>query len=168
MPGSAKGLVIALGLLSVGALQGGIAMLMDPYQPLGMTPVVLVNTPLDSFLLPGLFLLGMAAASLITLVGVALGRSNGRFSTVMGSDWRRPAALAVGVVLLIFELIELALIPFQPIMHPLLIVLALAIIGLGSAPSARVYLDGLRPRPTASALADTKDNEPVRSGHPTS
>lgn len=166
MPRSVKGLLIALGLLSVGALQGGIAMVMDPHQPLGMTPEVLASTPLDSFLLPGLFLLGMAAASLITLFGVARRESRGRLSTATGSDWRRPVAIAIGVVLLIFELIELVLIPFQPVMHPLLIALALTIIGLGSAPATRAYLDGLRPRPIASALGATKEREPVRSGHP--
>lgn len=118
-------------------------MVMDPYQPLGMTPDLLSNTPVDSFFLPGLFLLGMAVASILTLGGLAFGwdwRWARRIETSIGSRWPWPAALAIGVVLLAFEVLELALIPFHPVLHPALIGLALAIIGLASTPTVRRHL----------------------------
>lgn len=152
LPGSVKGLALALGLLVIGALQGGFAMVIDPSEPLGMTVEVLSKAPVDSFLLPGFFLLGMAVASMVTLVGLVFGwdwRWARRIETSIGSRWPWPAALAIGVVLLAFELLELVMVPFHPIMHPLLIGLALFIIGLASTPTARRHFEpGSHPRPT--------------------
>jgi hypothetical protein len=48
--------------------------------------------------------------------------------------------VAIGGVLLVFELIELFLIPFHPIMHPLLIAVSLAIIGLALTTSSQRHL----------------------------
>jgi len=159
LPGSVKGLALALGLLAIGALQGGVAMVIDPNEPLGMTLEVLSKAPVDSFLLPGLFLLGMAAASMVTLVGLIVGwdwRWARRIETSIGSRWPWPAALAIGVVLLAFELLELVMVPFHPILHPLLIGLALAIIGLASTPAARHHFEpgsDLRPTPVSRRAA---------------
>ena len=61
-----------MALLTIGALQGGIAMLMDPLQPLGMSVGYLEGTPIDDYVLPGLFLLGIAAVCLITIAGPLL------------------------------------------------------------------------------------------------
>lgn len=159
LPGSVKGLALALGMLAIGALQGGVAMVMDPKEPLGMTLEVLSDAPVDSFLLPGLFLLGMAVASIVTLVGLVFGwdwRWARRIETSLGARWPWLAALAIGVVLLVFEVLELVMIPFHPIMHPLLIGLALVIMGLASTPTARRYLEpetSLRPIPASTREA---------------
>jgi len=48
---------------------------------------------------------------------------------------------STGVVLLIFEIIELFLMPFHPVMHPLLIAWSLAIIWLPFTRSARQHLE---------------------------
>jgi hypothetical protein len=48
--------------------------------------------------------------------------------------------MAVGIVLLAFEIAELFLVPFHPVMHPLLIAGSLAIVILTSTRSARQYL----------------------------
>jgi hypothetical protein len=152
LPGSVKGLALALGLLAIGALQGGVAMVMDPNEPLGMTLEVLSDAPVDSYFLPGLFLLGMAAASIVTLGGLVFGwdwRWAHRIETSIGARWPWAAALAIGVILLVFEVLELVVIPFHPIMHPLLIGLALFIIGLASTPNARRHFEPeSHPRPT--------------------
>ena len=47
--------------------------------------------------------------------------------------------MSTGVVLLLFEIIELFLVPFHPVMHPLLIAGSLAIIGLPFTQSARQH-----------------------------
>jgi hypothetical protein len=146
---------LALGILAIGALQGGVAMVMDPNEPLGMSLEVLSNAPVDSFLLPGIFLLGMAAASTATLGGLLFGWDRPwarRIETSIGKQWFWPAALAIGVALLAFEVLELLMIPFHPIMHPLLIGLALVIIGLTSTSSARLYAQpGSLPGPSPSS-----------------
>lgn len=161
-PGSVKGLAIALGLLAIGALQGGLAMVMDPNQPLGMTLDVLSDAPVDNFFLPGLFLLGLAGASMVTLVGILFSwdwRWARRLETSIGSRWPWPAALAIGVVLLAFELLELVMIPFHPILHPILITLAAAIIGLGLTTPTRRFL---KPHPNpAYSRAGRPDRKPV-------
>jgi len=48
--------------------------------------------------------------------------------------------LATGTVLLVFEIIELFMVPFHPLMHPLLIASSLAIIWLAVTPSTRGHL----------------------------
>lgn len=127
------GLVSALCVLAIGALQGGIAMITNPTEPLGMTVEFLERTPVDTYLWPGMFLMAMAAASLVTSIGLMTGWHwgwAGRIEAVVGYRWPWLGSLAVGVVLLSFEVTELFFVPFHPMMHPLLIALSAAIIGL--------------------------------------
>jgi hypothetical protein len=136
-------LAVLLALLSIGAFQGGIAMLADPQTPLGMSVEWLEGTPVDDYFLPGLFFMGIAAASLITIPGLVFGwrwKWAAGIESRVGYRWPWIATLATGSVLLIFEIIELFLVPFHPIMHPLLIAGSLAIIALALSPSARRHL----------------------------
>ena len=118
-------------------------MVADPLEPLGMPVSYLDGTPIDDYVLPGLFLLGIAAACLITIAGL-LFRWDWNWAAPIekriGHRWPWLAALATGGVLLVFEIIELFLVPFHPVMHPLLIVGSLALIALVLTPSARSYL----------------------------
>lgn len=120
-------------------------MLADPLQPLGMSVSYLDGTPIDDYVLPGLFLLGIAAACLITIAGL-LFRWHWKWAAPierrMGYRWPWLAALTTGGVLLLFEIIELFVVPFHPVMHPLLIVGSLAIMALVMTPSARSHLKG--------------------------
>jgi hypothetical protein len=142
-PWSVITLSALLGVLVVGALQGGIAMIVDPLEPLGMPVSYLEGAPIDTYFWPGLFLLGIAAASLITIPGLLFhwrwAWAN-RIETAIGHRWPWLAVLAIGGVLLTFEIIELFIVPFHPIMHPLLIAGSMAIIGLVLTPSASGYL----------------------------
>lgn len=142
-PPTVIGLLVLLALLIVGALQGGIAMVADPLQPLGMTVDFLDRAPVHTYLWPGLFLLGIAAASTLTFVGILFGwrwRRAAAIEAKAGHRWPWLGALAIGAVLLLFEVIELFLVPFHPVMHPLLIAGSLALIGLPLTRSARAYL----------------------------
>ncbi|MBU1227018.1 MAG: hypothetical protein KJ698_07395 [Actinobacteria bacterium] len=54
--------------------------------------------------------------------------------------WPWIGAIAIGAVLLAFEVIELFIVPFHPVMHPLLIAWSAAIIGLAGTRPAGAYL----------------------------
>jgi hypothetical protein len=136
-------LAAILGVLTIGALQGGVAMVADPIGPLGMTLEYLDGTPIDDYFLPGLFLLGIAAACVVAIAGLIFGwkwRWASRIESTVGYRWPWLAAVAIGGLLLTFEIIELFVVPFHPIMHPLLIGVSLSILFLSMTPSARRYL----------------------------
>ncbi|HEY6634831.1 MAG TPA: hypothetical protein VI141_04375 [Acidimicrobiia bacterium] len=142
-PASVITLAVLLLLLAVGSIQGGLAMVLDPTEPLGMTTAYLEDTPIDDYVLPGVFLLSLAAASLLTVVGLIVRWDWAwahRVEKRIGYRWPWVGAIAIGALLLVFELIELFMVPFHPIMHPLLIAVSVAIIGLALSSSARAYL----------------------------
>jgi hypothetical protein len=118
-------------------------MVIDPMEPLGMTVEYLERTPVADYTLPGLFLLGIAAASIVTIPGLLLGWRwpwASRIESTVGYRWPWVAAVAIGGILLVFEIIELFVVPFHPVMHPLLIAGSLAILILAMGSSARLYL----------------------------
>jgi hypothetical protein len=142
-PWTIKGLATLLGLLTIGSVQGGVAMIVDPQEPLGMSTDHLEAVPIDTYFWPGVFLVCLALASLVTAIGL-LTRWNWGWARSIESAarhrWPWIGALATGTVLLTFEIIELFVVPFHPIMHPLLIGIALVIIGLTLTASARTHL----------------------------
>jgi hypothetical protein len=136
-------LSVVLVLLAVGSIQGGIAMVLHPENPLGMSVSYLEGTPVDTYLWPGIFLLALAAASLVTAIGLIVPWAwhwAGPIERAIGFRWPWLGAVATGGVLLTFEVIELFLVPFHPVMHPLVIGIALLIIGLATAPGSRAHL----------------------------
>lgn len=146
-PATVVALMALFGLLTVGALQGGIAMVVDPLTPLDMPTSFLDRAPIDTYLWPGMFLLGVAAASALTIAGLTLNwpsRWARAIENAVGYRWPWIAAITTGSVLLTFEIIELFMVPFHPVMHPLLIAGSLAIVALALAPSARSHLRAQR------------------------
>lgn len=143
LPGTLIGLSVILGLLALGAVQGGAAMIADPHTPLGMTTDYLEGTPIDTYVLPGWFLLAIAAVSLLTLAGVLF---DWRWSWASGIEraighrWPWLGSVLTGAVMLTFEIIELFVVPFHPVMHPLLIAMSLLVIVLPLTGSARSVL----------------------------
>lgn len=142
-PASIIGLAGLLTLLVIGALQGGFAMVTDPLEPLGMPVSYLEGAPVSDYFWPGWFLLGIAAASLLAIAGLMLGWEWKRASGIedfIGHRWPWLAVLSIGGLLLVFEIVELFIVPFHPVMHPLLIAGSLAILLLALTPSARRHL----------------------------
>jgi hypothetical protein len=142
-PGTVTALGFLLIVLIVGAVQGGLAMVINPVEPLGMSLDFLDGAPVDDYFWPGLFLLGIALASSVTVVGLFFRWDWGWAAAIekaIGFRWPWIGAMSVGIVLLAFEIIELFLVPFHPVMHPLLIAGSLAIVLLASTPSARRHL----------------------------
>jgi hypothetical protein len=143
IPGTIIALTVLLVLLTIGALQGGIAMVTNPREPLGMTVEFLEDAPVHTYFWPGLFLLGIAAASITTVAGLLTGWRwpwAVRIETRVGRRWPWLGSLAIGGVLLAFEIAELWLVPFHPVMHPLLIAASVALIALPCTRSARARL----------------------------
>jgi hypothetical protein len=141
-PGSVTALGLLLALLIVGAVQGGLAMVTNPFDPLGMSLDFLERAPVSDYFWPGMFLLGIAVASTLTTVGLFFGwewQWARQIETAVGFRWPWIGALSIGSVLLAFEIIELFLVPFHPVMHPLLIAGSLAIVILVLTPSARRF-----------------------------
>lgn len=142
-PGPVTTLAVLLSFLVIGSVQGGFAMATNPVDPLGMSTDFLENAPIDGYFWPGMFLLGIAGASLVTIVGLLFQWRwawAARIEGIVGYRWPWIGAIAIGVLLLMFEIIELFLVPFHPVMHPLLIAASLAIVLLAVAPSSRRYL----------------------------
>jgi hypothetical protein len=136
-------LIGLLTLLMVGALQGGIAMVVDPRQPLGMPTSYLDGLPIHTYLWPGVFLLAIAGASALTVVGLVSGwrwRWAGAIERRVRFRWPWIGAMSIGILLFLFEVIELMTIPFHPVMHPLLIASALSVIALSVMPPASRHL----------------------------
>lgn len=142
-PASVLALALLLFLLVVGAVQGGLAMVTNPIDPLGMSLDFLADSPVEDYFWPGMFLLGIAAASAVTIVGLIF---HWRWTWAQGIEarvgyrWPWIGAMATGIVLLAFEVVELFLVPFHPLMHPLLIGGSVAIVALTLTPSARRHL----------------------------
>ena len=139
-PGTIMALTVLLVVLTIGAVQGGAAMVIDPTQPLGMSTSYLEGTPIDDYVLPGLFLLGIALASALTSVGLVFDwrwRWAEAIERAVGFRWPWIGAVLIGSILLAFEIVELFLVPFHPVMHPLLIAGSVAILGLAFTTSAR-------------------------------
>lgn len=142
-PPTVIALTMLFGLLAVGALQGGIAMVRDPHQPLGMSTGFLERAPIDTYFWPGMFLLGIAAASILTLVGLLFDwrwRWASAIERRMAHRWPWLGALTTAGVLLAFELLELYIVPFHPIMHPTLIIASMLMLGLTLSPSTSDFL----------------------------
>ena len=139
-PGSLLWLARLLGLLAVGAFQGGWAMVRDPYEPLGMTIAFLERTPIDTYFWPGVFLLCIGAASLLTVAGLVTRWlwpwANG-IERRIGYRWPWIGAVSIGSTLLVFEMLEVYMVPFHPVMHPLLIASSVAVLLLAITPATR-------------------------------
>jgi len=115
-------------------------MVVNPTEPLGMTVEYLERAPVDNYFLPGLFLVAIAAVSIVTVAGLTFGwrwRWASSIESRIGYRWPWLGAVSIGGILLVFELIELFMVPFHPVMHPLLIAGSLAILILALTPGAR-------------------------------
>lgn len=141
-PATVISLIGLFSVLAVGAIQGGIEMISDPLTPLGMPTSYLERTPIDTYFWPGVFLLAIASASILTIAGLLGWRWQWarRIERAIGFRWPWIGAIAAGTFLLLFEIIELFMVPFHPVMHPLLIAGSVAIISLALTSSARSHL----------------------------
>lgn len=144
LPVSIVLLSVLLGILVIGTFEAARAMITNPLEPLGMTTEWLENAPVDTYFWPGMFFVGMTMASLLTLAGLVFRwpwKWAQGIESRIGYRWPWLGAVSIGVVLLIFEIIELFLVPFHPVMHPVLIAWSLAILLLPFTRSVRQHFE---------------------------
>ena len=143
LPVSIVVLSVLLGILAIGTFAAAREMITNPLEPLGMTTEWLENSPVDTYFWPGMFFLGITVATLLTLAGLMFRwpwKWAQGIESRTGYRWPWLGAVSTGAVLLAFEIIELFLVPFHPVMHPLLIAASLAIMSLPFTHSAKQHL----------------------------
>ena len=86
--------------VGVGALAGGMAAILDPQEPLGMSSELLRNSPFDSYLIPGLILFSIIGlGNVISAVSILLkSKCQGYISNVF--SWALVIWIVVQVVML--------------------------------------------------------------------
>ena len=101
---------------AIGAIPAGIGYLMDTSGAgMGASPELLANSPLDSFLLPGLFLL--------LVNGIANGA--GAFLSFTRNRYAGHTGLILGLVLSLWIIIQLAWISLRSPLQPIFLVIGL-------------------------------------------
>jgi uncharacterized membrane protein len=110
-------LVALLGVVGLGAVFGGLQMLVDPFRPMGMSTRMMTRTPFDSFVLPGVLLLVLVGVvPLVLAVGFLtpahphpawslafglglMGWIATQWLLVDAALWLQPAVFAVGFLI---------------------------------------------------------------------
>lgn len=107
---------------AIGAIPAGIVFLMDTTgRGMGASPEILVNSPLDSFLLPGLFL--------VLINGI--GNIAGAWLSFRKNRLAGHAGILLGVALALWIIIQVAWISLSSLLQPLYLVIGLVNIFLG-------------------------------------
>jgi len=107
---------------AIGAIPAGIAFLMDTTgKEMGASPEILANSPLDSFLLPGLFL--VLVNGIANIAGAWLSFKKNRYAGHAG--------LLLGIALALWIIIQVAWITLSSVLQPLYLVIGLINIFLG-------------------------------------
>jgi hypothetical protein len=143
-------LLAMMAYLSVGGFAGGIPLLRDPTGELaGAKLSWLKKTPVDDFVLPGIFLIAVfGVAVLVLMAGLIWRPSPGwlrRLDVATGRHWAWWGTMAVGSVLVIWILYEFLVLPAISWLMPTLLVLGFLMIGLPLLPSMRSYYKTERP-----------------------
>ncbi|MBE0677854.1 MAG: hypothetical protein IH592_03730, partial [Bacteroidales bacterium] len=101
---------------ALGAMPAGIGFLLDiSGGRMGVTPELLANSPLNSFLLPGLFL--------VLVNGLANGA--GAYLSFTRNRYAGHAGLILGIILTLWIIIQVAWITLSSFMQPLFLVIGL-------------------------------------------
>ena len=137
-------LLLMIGTLSLAGLFGGWSLMTDRTGgSLQADPAWLERTPVNDFLVPGLFLfLVYGLFGLVLIWGLWTGRSFGaltRLDRRTGHHWSWWGAIALGSILVAWIAYELFVIPEVIWLQPALAVMGLAIVGLALLPSTRAY-----------------------------
>jgi hypothetical protein len=126
-------LIVLETALAVGALYGGIALIARPEgDALGMSADLLAGTPFDDYLIPGVLLLAANAGLPLAAAWAALRRW----------PWAPAGHMAVGLVLIAWIIVQLALVGYATPIQPACLGLGIAILMLGWASRTRARREG--------------------------
>lgn len=133
-----------MGFLSVGGFFGGISFVLDPTGAgLGAKLSWLEQTPVNDFLLPGLFLLGMYGVGTSVLMAGLLWRLTPAplrpLERWIGFHWPWAGTMALGAVLIAWILYEFAIFPDRIALQPILIGVGALMVAIPLLPSMRRF-----------------------------
>jgi hypothetical protein len=135
-------LVALIGLVAFWGFAGGWSFITDP-SGAGLQAKVswLERTPVDDFLLPGLFLLGVYGVGGTILIAGLIGRGSPeplrRLDGRIGFHWSWAGSIAYGVVLVLWIAYELLVMPERIWIQPALMVVGVLIAAIPLVPSMR-------------------------------
>jgi hypothetical protein len=136
--------LILIGVLSIAGLAGGWSLIRDPTGGSIQADLAwLQGTPVEDFLLPGLFLFFVYGVfGVIVIAGLWTRRSPGPLRSIdhrTGHHWSWWGAIAIGTILVAWIVYELFVIPDVIWLQPALAGMGLAIIVCAMLPSVRLY-----------------------------
>lgn len=137
-------LLAVMAYLSVGGFAGGIPLLRDPTGTLaGAKLSWLEKTPVDDFVLPGIFLVAVYGVGVLVLTAGLIWRSSPgplhRLDVATGRHWAWWGTIAVGSVLVIWILYEFLVLPAISWLMPTLLAVGFLLIGMPLLPTMRNY-----------------------------
>ncbi len=152
-------LAALLALQGVSALGGGAVMVADPSgRMLGWDTHMLAATPFTTYLGPGLVLgVGLGVSALLIAYGV-LARPAWpfvvRFEDRTGHHWAWSASIGLGIGVMAWIVVQVALIGLITALQPLVFVVGGALTGVPLLPSVRQHLAVSTPTPSGPASRD--------------
>lgn len=131
-------LVALLSLLALAAIPSGAALVAEPSGALlGMSVDLLAGSPFPDFLLPGVVLLSVLGVFPLAVAFVLWRRPSWPNQPRFGVDPAWLAAIAVGIALIIWILVQMTILQF--FLQPVMLVQGLGIIGVSLLPAVRRY-----------------------------
>jgi hypothetical protein len=142
-------LLAIMAFLSVGGFVGGIPMLQDPTGGLiGAQTTWLEETPVDDFLLPGIFLTAVYGVGVLVLMaGLATRASPGPLRSLdraTGRHWAWWGTIGVGAVLEMWIVYEYLVLPLTSGLMPTLLIVGALMVALPLLPSMAALLGNHR------------------------
>lgn len=138
--------LVLLAFLAVTAIGGGLEMLLFPQGNPFVKAEWLESIPLDDWIVPGLVLgVGFGLGSALVLWGVLRRPHIGwldRLATPTRHHWSWLASMILGAGLILWILLEVALIPERSVVEAIYVGVGLALVALPWFPAASAYLRG--------------------------
>ena len=133
-----------MGVLSLGGFIGGVSFVLDPSGAgIGAKASWLESTPVEDFLLPGLFILAVYGfATALLMVGLIWRPSPGplrRLDRRLGHHWSWAGTMLVGALLIAWILYEFVIFPDRILLQPILIGVGALMVAIPALPSMRTY-----------------------------
>lgn len=96
-------------VVGIGAMAGGLAAVLDPYNPLGMPTDALKNSPFSNYLIPGIIL--------FTVIG--LGNLFGAAMLLLKSKWQAYISGVIGGALVVWIIVQCIMLGAVVFLHVL-------------------------------------------------
>lgn len=130
-PLAVQGYVIAAMFLGASALYGGMMLMRDPGEPLGMPIELLEDTPFSDYFVPGVILFNVfGIGSILVIIGL-----------LRRDPWAGIAAIGLGAAQVVWIVVQAF---YLRTIHPLHVIygsLGALLMGLATRPSLRSWLD---------------------------